>query len=84
MVLKTYMLNGRSKEICLILVEFPWNLHENGKYPVDFMYKALPKPEVPVDNKNKLEDENTTKNQKKKIVWYLCQGVILTKDNLAK
>jgi hypothetical protein len=38
---------------------------------------------VPVDNKNKLKDENATKNQKK-VGWYLCRGVILTKDNLAK
>jgi hypothetical protein len=45
------------------------------------MYKALLKPKVPVDNKNKLEDENTTKNKKG---WYLCRGVILTNDNLGK
>jgi hypothetical protein len=33
------------------------------------------------NNKKKLEDENTFKNQK--FGWYLCRGVILTKDNLA-
>jgi hypothetical protein len=39
--------------------------------------------DIPVDNNNKiLEDENTTKDQN--FGWYLCRGVILTKDIIAK
>jgi hypothetical protein len=36
--------------------EFRWNLHENGKTSVAFMYNALIPPDVPIDkiNNNKL------------------------------
>jgi hypothetical protein len=36
--------------------EFRWNLHENGKTSVAFMYNALIQPDVPIDkiNNNKL------------------------------
>jgi hypothetical protein len=36
--------------------EFCWNLHENGKTSVAFMYNALIQPDVPIDkiNNNKL------------------------------
>jgi hypothetical protein len=41
--------------------EFLWNLHMNGKFSVDSMYKAMLLPEVPVEINNKikaLKDEN--------------------------
>ena len=44
------------------LDEFRWNLHENGKFSVDSMYRALVHSEVLVDNKKNLEDEGTAKN----------------------
>jgi hypothetical protein len=36
--------------------EFRWNVHENGKFSVAFMYNALILPNVPIDsvNSNKL------------------------------
>jgi hypothetical protein len=36
--------------------EFRWNLHENGKTSVAFIYNALIQPDVPIDkiNNNKL------------------------------
>jgi hypothetical protein len=29
--------------------EFRWNLHENGKFSVAFMYNALIQPDLPID-----------------------------------
>jgi hypothetical protein len=65
--------------------EFRWNLHDNGKFSVAFMYNALILPDVPID---------TISNDKlwklkiplriKVFGWYLRKGVVLTKDNLAK
>ena len=34
--------------------EFSWNLRENGKLPVDFMYSAFVKKDVLVDNNTKI------------------------------
>ena len=63
--------------------EFRWNLHVNGKFSVDSMYKALIQPDLPVDNNHKIwKMRIPLKN--KIFAWYLRRGVILTKDNLAK
>jgi hypothetical protein len=36
--------------------EFRWNLHQNGSFSVDFMYRTLSHTDVPVDNnKRKLK-----------------------------
>jgi hypothetical protein len=62
---------------------FGWNLLENGKFSVAFMYNALTLPDVPVyDNKKIWKMKIPLKN--KIFAWYLCRGVILTKDNLIK
>jgi hypothetical protein len=62
--------------------EFRWNLHENDKFYVDSVCKALMQP---------MPDNNKRKIWKMKIplktnffAWYLCRRVILTKDNLVK
>ena len=50
---------------------------------MDSMYNALIQPDVPVDNNKKIwKMKIPLKN--KVFAWYLCRGVILTKDNLAK
>ena len=41
---------------------FRWTLHENGKFSVDSMYRALIQSDLPVDNKKTLEDENAIKS----------------------
>jgi hypothetical protein len=61
--------------------ESRWNLHDNGNFYVDSIYKALIQQDMPVDKKN-LEDEWLLKT--KIFAWYLHPGVILTKDNVAK
>jgi hypothetical protein len=45
------------------------------------MYKALIQPDVPVDNNSKIWKINIPLKTKV-FAWYLCRGVILTKDNL--
>jgi hypothetical protein len=65
--------------------EFRWNLHENGKFLVASMYNALIQPELPID---KFSNNRIWKLKLplciKVFGWYLCKGVILTKDNLAR
>jgi hypothetical protein len=65
--------------------EFRWNLHENGKFSVAFIYNALILPHVPID---KVSNDKLWKLKLplriKVFGWYLRKGVILTKDNLAK
>ena len=63
--------------------EFRWNLHENGKFSVESMYRALIHSAVPVDNNKNIW--NMKVPLKVRIfAWYLRKGVLLTKDNLAK
>jgi hypothetical protein len=63
--------------------ELYWNLHENGKFSVASMCNALILTDLPVlDNKKTGKMKIPLKN--KKFAWYLCRGVILTKDNLIK
>jgi hypothetical protein len=65
--------------------EFRWNLHENGKFSVAFMYNALILPHVSID---KVSNDKLWKLKLplriKVFGWYLRKGVVLTKDNLAK
>ena len=62
---------------------FRWNLHGNGKFSVESMYRVLIQFDVPVDNNKKIwKMKIPLKN--KIFAWYLCCGVILTKDNLIK
>ena len=62
---------------------FQWNLHENGQFSVDSMYRALIQSDVPVVNNKKIwKMKIPLKN--KIFAWYLRRGVILTKDNLIK
>jgi hypothetical protein len=62
---------------------FRWNLHGNGQFSVEFMYRALIQSDVPVDNNKKIwKMKIPLKN--KIFAWYLRRGVILTKDNLIK
>jgi hypothetical protein len=65
--------------------KFRWNLHENGKFSVTSMYNALILPDVPIDSisNNKLWKLKIPLRIKV-FGWYLCKGVVLTKDNLAK
>jgi hypothetical protein len=63
--------------------KFPWNLHANGNFSVDSIYKAILQSDIPVDSNKKIwKMKILLKN--KKIGWYLRRGVILTKDNLVK
>jgi hypothetical protein len=34
--------------------EFRWNLHTNGTFSVDSLYKAIMQSDIPVDNNNKI------------------------------
>jgi hypothetical protein len=65
--------------------EFRWNLHENGKFSVAYMYNALILPDVPID---KISNDKLWKLKIplriKVFGWYLRKGVILTKDNLTR
>ena len=62
---------------------FRWNLHGNGQFSVESMYRALIQSDVPVDiNKKIWKMKIPLKN--KIFAWYLRRGVILTKDNLIK
>ena len=63
--------------------EFRWNLHVNGKFSVDSMYKAFIRPDLLVDNNHKIWKMKIPLKIKK-IAWYLRRGIILTKDYLAK
>jgi hypothetical protein len=63
--------------------EFWWNLHANGNSSVDFMYKALILPEIPVGS-NKMIWMLKIPLKTKLFGWYLRRGVILTKDDVAK
>ena len=64
--------------------EFRWNLHENGKFSVDSMYKALLHSEIPTYENNKNIWKMKTPLKVKIFAWYLRRSVILTKDNLLK
>ena len=59
---------------------FRWSLHENGKFSVDSMYRALIQTELPIDNKKLWKMKMPLKV--KIFAWYARRGVILTKDNL--
>src|SRR6266540_837694 len=63
--------------------EFRWTLHENGKFLVDSMYRALVHSDVPADS-NKQIWKMKMPLKTKKFAWYLRKGVILTKDNIEK
>jgi hypothetical protein len=63
--------------------EFRWNLTENRKFSVDSMYKVLLHSEEPI-HKNKHTWKMKIPLQIKVFAWYLCRGVILTKDNLVR
>jgi hypothetical protein len=63
--------------------EFRWNLHKDDKVTVDSMYNALINRHIPVDD-NKMIWKMKIPLKTKVFGWYLCRGVILTKDNLAK
>ena len=61
---------------------FRWNLHENGKFSVDSMYRSLIQSDLPVDNKKLWKMKMPLKV--KIFAWSARRGVILTKDNLVK
>jgi hypothetical protein len=63
--------------------EFRWNLQSNGKFSVSSLYNAIIQPEIPVD-KNKKIWKMKIPLKIKIFGWYLCRGVIQTKDNLVK
>ena len=42
--------------------KFQRNLNKNGKLSVDYVYKVLIQPDVPVDNNKKLEEDDPAKN----------------------
>jgi hypothetical protein len=64
---------------------FRWNQHENGKCLVASMYNALIRPELPIDKNSNNKLWKLKRPLRIKIFgWYLCKGVILAKDNLAK
>ena len=63
--------------------EFRWNLLKNGKFSVGSMYDALVHTDMPVRN-NKHLWKIRVPLKIKIFTWYLCRGVVLTKDNLAK
>jgi hypothetical protein len=46
------------------LDEFFWNLHANGTFSVDLMYKAILQYDVPLDNNNKIWKMRPLKNKK--------------------
>jgi hypothetical protein len=62
---------------------YRWNLHENGKFSVASMYNALIQLDAPVYDNKKIW-KMTIPHKNKVFAWYLCRGVILTKDNLIK
>ena len=64
--------------------EFRWNLHENGKFSVDFLYKALLHSEIPTYENNKNIWKMKVPLKVKIFAWYLRRGVVLTKDNLLR
>jgi hypothetical protein len=62
--------------------EFRWNLNQNGEFSVKSHYLALIYNDVPNVNKRLWKLKAPLKI--KIFLWYLCRGVILTKDNLVK
>jgi hypothetical protein len=63
--------------------EFRWNLHSNGAFSVDSLYKAILQSDIPVDNNKKIWKMKIPLKTKN-FAWYLRRRVILTKDNLAR
>jgi hypothetical protein len=59
------------------------HLYLNGKFIVCSLYKAIIQSDIPVDNNKKIRKMKIPLKTKK-FGWYLCRGVILTKDNLVK
>jgi hypothetical protein len=64
--------------------EFRWNLHANGNFSVDSLYKAIIQSDIPVDFYNRKIWKMKIPLKTKIFAWYLRRGVILTKDNLVK
>jgi hypothetical protein len=62
---------------------FRWNLHDNGRFSVASMYKALLNSDCPA-TKFKSLWKMRIPLKTKIFSWYLRRGVILTKDNLAR
>jgi hypothetical protein len=60
-----------------------WSLHENRKFLVDLISKAIIQPNVSVDNNSKIWKLKIPLKTKI-FMWYLGREVILTKDNLLK
>ena len=61
---------------------FRWSLHENGKFSVDSMYRALIQTDMPIDNKKIWKMKMPLKI--KIFACYARRGVIITKENLFK
>jgi hypothetical protein len=63
--------------------EFRWNLHVNGIFSVDSLYKAILHTDIPT-RRNKSLWKMKIPLKIKVFTWYLRRGVILTKDNLLR
>jgi hypothetical protein len=64
--------------------EFRRNLHPNGKFLVDSLYKAIIQSDIPVNCNKKIWKMKIPLKTNFFLYWYLHRGVILTKDNLVK
>jgi hypothetical protein len=63
--------------------EFRWNLHHNWMFLVSSLYNAIIQSDIILDDNKKIWKMKIP--LKTKIFgWYLCRGVILTKDDLVK
>lgn len=62
--------------------EFRWNLTSSGMFSVKSHYLALVHCDIPNINNQLWKLKVPLKVRI--FLWYLCQGVVLTKDNLAK
>jgi hypothetical protein len=62
--------------------KFHWNLTQNGEFSVKSHYLALVHSDLP--NINKVIWKLKILLKVKIFLWYLCRGVVLTRDNLAK
>jgi hypothetical protein len=65
------------------MIDFCWNLNENGKLSVDSMYRAFFQLlQSVLNNNNFWKMKILLKTKTKVLALYLCRGVIFTKDNL--